>query len=463
MVVIGAGPTGLGAGLRLLELGEKNFRIYDRHPYPGGLATSFRDSQGFWWDIGGHVQFSHYEYFDRLMDSLLPGEWLTHMRESWVWMMDRFIPYPFQNNIHRLPPDAMWECLSGLINVYKNPLCRKPENFYEWMLSTAGSGIVRLFMEPYNFKVWAHHPSEMNVAWVGERVAVTDLTRVVENILKKTDDISWGPNNRFRYPMYGGTGEIWRRAAERIGSGNISLNCNVMSVDTAAHILTLANGEQVGYDHLITTMPLDLFTQISDLPEASKEAARKLKHSTTYIVGVGIEGRPKKEIENKCWLYFPEDNCPFYRVTLFSKYSPRNVPDPARQFSLMAEVSASPFKHVEEGTIIEDVIAGLKNTNMMSESDRIVSTWLHKEAYGYPTPSLERDAALADLQPELMRRNILSRGRFGMWKYEVSNQDHSLMQGVEAANFIVNGTPELTAWYPNIANSPKPYDVPKKI
>ena len=45
IVIIGAGPTGLGAGYRLKELGYKNFQIYDRLPYIGGLASSFTD---FW-------------------------------------------------------------------------------------------------------------------------------------------------------------------------------------------------------------------------------------------------------------------------------------------------------------------------------------------------------------------------------------------------------------------------------
>ena len=68
----------------------------------GGLATSYVDGKGFTWDIGGHVQFSHYDYFDEAMVEFLGADgWLHHERESWVWMRERFIPYPFQNNIRR--------------------------------------------------------------------------------------------------------------------------------------------------------------------------------------------------------------------------------------------------------------------------------------------------------------------------------------------------------------------------
>jgi protoporphyrinogen oxidase len=60
VVILGAGPTGLGAANRLLELGHTNFHIYDRSGQVGGLAASYKDPQGFVWDVGGHVQFSHY-------------------------------------------------------------------------------------------------------------------------------------------------------------------------------------------------------------------------------------------------------------------------------------------------------------------------------------------------------------------------------------------------------------------
>lgn len=105
VAIIGAGPTGIGAALRLLELGERNFLLIDAEAAPGGLASSCVDDQGFTWDMGGHVQFSHYRKFDEYMDlAFAPEGWLWHERESWICTQDRFIPYPFQNNLHRLDP-----------------------------------------------------------------------------------------------------------------------------------------------------------------------------------------------------------------------------------------------------------------------------------------------------------------------------------------------------------------------
>ena len=103
-LIVGAGPTGLGAAWRLDARGAHDWLLVESGHVPGGLARSIVDEHGFTWDLGGHVQFSHYEMFDRLMDELLgPDGWLYHDRESWVWIRDRFVPYPFQLNLHRLP------------------------------------------------------------------------------------------------------------------------------------------------------------------------------------------------------------------------------------------------------------------------------------------------------------------------------------------------------------------------
>ena len=70
----------------------------------------------------------------------------------------------------------------------------------------------------------------------------------------------------------------------------------------------------------------------------------------------------------------------------------------------------------------------LKNGLINRESD-IVSFWRYRAKHGYPIPTIERDTALNAVLPFLESRNIYSRGRFGLWKYEVSNQDHSFMHG----------------------------------
>ena len=451
IVILGAGPTGLGAAHRLQELGISNFVVYEKESYAGGLAASFGDDRGFTWDIGGHVQFSHYGYFDRLMDSLLPGEWLEHERESWIWILERFVPYPFQNNIRNLPKPEMLECLKGLIRVATGPNCHQPANFEDWIQASFGEGIARHFLLPYNFKVWAWPPREMAYHWVGERVAKVDLERVVTNIIEERDDASWGPNNTFRFPKQGGTGEIWRRLACRVAS-HLQLGKAVVSVNPDKREIAFSDGTTDGYDLLISTIPIDLLVRASGL-EHLNGAAAALRHSTVHIAGVGLKGAPPPHLKTKCWMYFPENTSPFYRATVFSNYSPNNVPDAREYWSLMLEVSESPVKAVSRENLMESIVDGLLATRLIESRADIVDTWQFRAGHGYPTPSLERDRALAAIQPELESRSIFSRGRFGAWKYEVSNQDHSLMQGVELIDRLAGEGEEETFNRPGFVNS----------
>jgi protoporphyrinogen oxidase len=172
IVILGAGATGLGAAYRLQELGHQDWDIYEQHDYIGGLATSFRDDKGFTYDVGGHVLFSHYKYYDELIERLLGSNYTEIMRESWIWIMGRFVPYPFQNNIKHLPREQVLECVLGLIEAQRDP--RVSNNFEEWIVSTFGEGIAKHFMLPYNFKVWAHPPDMMSKQWMAERVSVVD-------------------------------------------------------------------------------------------------------------------------------------------------------------------------------------------------------------------------------------------------------------------------------------------------
>ena len=442
IVIVGAGPTGLGSAWRLHELGHRNWALYESANHPGGLASSVVDAQGFTWDLGGHVLFSHYKYFDDAMDTALGDAWIEHVREAWVWIRDRWIPYPFQNNIWRLPNDELIACVNGLLDLQGAPR-ERPQSFRDWLLASFGTGLCDTFMLPYNRKVWAYDPSRLGVGWMGERVATIDLKRILANVVLRRDDVSWGPNSTFRFPRSGGTGAIWKAVSARLPAEKQHFNHTVAAVDVARKQITFADGKAVSYDALISTMPLDhLLRSIPGRADLAGAAAQFV-YSSSHIVGIGMAGAPPADLATKCWIYFPEDAVPFYRATVFSNYSPNNVPTGSPHWSLMAEVSESPDKPVRHESLVADVIEGFLKCGFIDPS-AIVTSWHRRLDHGYPTPWLGRDHLLDPIEKTLRAESVLSRGRFGAWKYEVSNQDHSFMQGVEAAESILSGADEPT-------------------
>ncbi|KAG9675311.1 Udp-Galactopyranose mutase in complex with Udp, partial [Aureobasidium melanogenum] len=480
VLVIGAGPTGLGAAKRLNQINDHSWMIIDSNEVPGGLASTDVTPEGFLYDVGGHVIFSHYKYFDDCINEALPKEtdWYTHQRISYVRCKEQWVPYPFQNNISMLPKEEQVKCIDGMIDAAMEARVSntKPKDFDEWIVRMMGEGIADLFMRPYNYKVWAVPTTKMQCQWLGERVAAPDLKTVTKNVILNKTAGNWGPNATFRFPAEGGTGGIWIAVANTLPQEKTMYgpHATVTKVDADAHTVTLKDGTSIKYGKLISTMSVDFLTEAMgnhDLHQLSKG----LFYSSTHVIGVGIRGHRPERIGDKCWLYFPENDCPFYRATIFSNYSPHNQPVATKKlatmqladgsapestglnegpyWSIMLEVSESTMKPVDADNLLKDCIQGLVNTEMLQPKDEIVSTYHRKFDHGYPTPSLEREGVLKELLPKLKDMDIYSRGRFGAWRYEVGNQDHSFMQGVEAVDAIVNGSVELSLFYPDFVNS----------
>ncbi|KAF8067290.1 cyclin-C1-1 [Scenedesmus sp. PABB004] len=481
VLILGAGPTGLGAATRLHQHGHCDWLLLDQAAEAGGLACTAVTPEGFLFDMGGHVIFSHWAYFDQLLNAALPGgddAWNTLQRVSYVQVKGRWVPYPFQNNISALDEDDQLAAAAAAGG--------RPANFEEWILRTMGRGIADLFMRPYNFKVWACPPAEMQCAWLGERVATVDVRRAIANVVHRRADAGWGPNAVFRFPRRGGTGAIWKAVASLLPRDKQRYGARVVALDADARRVTLEDGSIIGYRQLLSTLPLD--TTLTWL--GRRDWADALVHSSTHIIGVGVRGTCPHG--SKCWLYFPEPTCPFYRATVFSNYADANCPPPDARlptlcradvaaaaapqgagsggggggdrsdgaapgpyWSLMFEVSESRQKPVDAspvllggaGTwpaVVADTLRGALATQLLAPGDEVVSLFHRRLEHGYPTPSLGRDAVLAQALPWLQARGVWSRGRFGSYKYEVANQDHSLMLGVEAADAMLFGTRETT-------------------
>jgi len=438
VAIVGAGPCGLACASELQRLGHGDWMLYERTDHAGGHASSHVDSAGFTWDEGGHVVFSHFGEFDRLLEETLGDDVYEHERSSYVRVDGSWVPYPFQNNLRHLGAEDAYDCLVGLLEA---PGANGAVDFATWMERTFGEGITRRFMRPYNTKVWAMPPEHMSATWIAERVSVVDPKRALRNVLLGLDDVAWGPNNTFRFPRSGGTGEIYRRLAGRLGT-QVEYESELVGIDAVKRELRFADDRTAGYDVLLSTMPLDqLVSCISDAPADVRAAAASLEHNSVWIVGVGCE-RPLTD--DRSWLYFADPSVPFYRATNFAKYSPANVPgaDTARYCSYMTETSYSKHLPRERDGLGDSVVEGLVTTTVLENDTPIVSLHTIDIEYAYPIPTLDRDTALCVVQPWLMERDVYSRGRFGSWRYEIGNMDHAAKMGIDAARFLVEGRPE---------------------
>jgi len=437
IVVVGAGPTGLGAAFRLQEAGYEDYTLYEKEDFAGGLSSSYTDEAGFTWDSGGHVHFSHYPYYDGACTRALGEQgFLSHERKSFIQLMNRLVRYPLQSHLKDLPMEAALECLLGIAEAtYLRSTA--PENFLDWMKGAFGKGVCRLFMEPYNQKVWAHPLEQMSFSWLGERVAVTGLEGALRSILSENGEGRWGPNAMFRYPKEGGTGLLFARLGAIMGD-KLRLGKRLVSVDLAGRGLRFADGAETAYDWLISTIPLDrLVAILSDVPVEVRDAAAGLVHNSCAVVGVGLRGNSPPD---RHWLYFPEDRFPFYRVTYLSNYSSSLVPKERGPYlSLMCETSFPASGPPPTDDIEERAIGGLCSADILSEGDlsEIVSVSKKLLNYAYPVPTSDRDRRLNAVSQYLEPLRILSRGRFGAFKYEIGNMDHSFMQGVEGVNRIL--------------------------
>jgi len=127
----------------------------------------------------------------------------------------------------------------------------------------------------------------------------------------------------------------------------------------------------------------------------------------------------------------------------------------------MTETSSTPQN---QSDIIDHVISGALEGGLLCQEDctNIISRFHRRLSYGYPVPFLERDSLCKPIFKTLEEHCIYSRGRFGSWKYEISNQDHTMMQGVEVIDRILFGTEEVTFHNPAVINSGNHHEISKR-
>jgi len=440
VVIIGAGPGGLGTAWRLAELGFTDFLVLERNSYPGGLAASFQTPEGFIFDIGGHVFFSRDPYFNRVAETLLkPGHELHYQnRNAFVYLMDRTVPYPFQDNIAALPPETQFDILRDLIRPGREKSRNRtaPRNFLSWMHRHFRKTLAGIFMEPYNRKVWAFDLKKMGSYWINDRVSTLDVQAILKRVIYREQTCDWGPNAQFFFPHLG-SGHLFERMTERLAD-KIMYNAEVATIRTGTREIMLTSGQVIPYSHLVSSMPLVDLVRRSQPPGENREhraclkAAAGLRYNSGLIIGLGIDFDIQSD---KHWIYFPEAVYPWFRMTVISNYSPAMTP-PGKS-SLMFDISFNPYRGIT--TQAQDIIPLLKTVNFLPpiETRHITSVFEQRVKYFYPIPTLARDRDLQIINRFFDHLGIFTIGRFGRWRYEEGNMDHAFLQGKATAERIL--------------------------
>ena len=118
----------------------------------------------------------------------------------------------------------------------------------------------------------------------------------------------------------------------------------------------------------------------------------------------------------------------------------------------MAEVCETAHRPADAATLVERTFRALVRDRLIPAGSEVLSRWHRRVEHGYPTPFLGRDQVLNPLLAGLEHHRVYSRGRFGAWKYEVSNQDHSFMQGYEVVDRLLGTGDEVTVHHPERVN-----------
>src|SRR5262252_4931660 len=110
VVILGGGLTGISAAMHL----RAPWVLFEKESRLGGHArTDERD--GYKFDRTGHWLHLRDPAVKQMVDELLPGEMVPIARRARIFSHGALTRYPFQANLHGLPPEVVKECLLGVI------------------------------------------------------------------------------------------------------------------------------------------------------------------------------------------------------------------------------------------------------------------------------------------------------------------------------------------------------------
>ncbi|MEM1204236.1 MAG: FAD-dependent oxidoreductase [Acidobacteriota bacterium] len=438
VVVLGAGMAGLGAVHRLQAEGLVP-EVYDKKTYSGGHAASFvRRGSGryFVFDDGPHISFTQDTRIQDLLADGVDGAYETpHTRVDNLWRGHR-LKHPAICNLHGLPTDLVVAVIDDFAAAASRDDGPEPRNYAEWLERAYGRTFAETFPAVYGRKYHTAPAEAMTTDWLGPRLYRPALAEVLRGALDPTTaDVHYV--SHFRYPTRGGFEAFLRKL---VAAARPRLGREMVTVDPKTRRLTFADGAEVPYHQLVSSLPLpELVPRIVGAPQDVRKAASKLACTTCILVDLAID---RDDVSDHHWTYFYDEDLVFTRVSYPHLLSPHNAPEGTS--TVQAEVYYSE-KYRPLGSVdglataddhIEPVIRDLRRAGVLREDDRI----LLRHASHIPWANIifdhDRPAALERIFSYLDDVGIATAGRYGRWGYHWT--DESFRSGEDAAQSVLD-------------------------
>jgi protoporphyrinogen oxidase len=426
VVILGGGLTGISAAMHL----RSPWVLFEKEARLGGHArTDERD--GYKFDRTGHWLHLRDPAVKELVGRLLPGEMQPVARRARIFSNGVLTRYPFQANLHGLPPEVIKECLLGVIEAARagapaaGAAAAEPANFEEYCLRHFGAGISKHFMIPYNEKLWGVHPREITAAWSSRFVPLPNLEQVVAGAVGAGPG-EMGYNISFLYPKSGGIEIFTRALAGRIRDGAVHTGVSPDLVDWRRREVVVG-GERLPYRAVVASIPLpELLRRMPDLPPEIEEHASRLRCTTLRYLNIGARGTPAADWH---WIYVPERKYPFYRVNVFSTAMPSMAPEGCASIC----VEMSDRGPITDATVA-DVAEALAAAGALRSPNDVVFAERKEIQYAYVVFDQHYYPATQAIFAFLEANRIYPRGRYGAWTYNA--MEDCVLAGREVAATI---------------------------
>ncbi len=453
VVIIGAGPAGLGAAWQLCRQDKARVVVLEKQDQVGGNTGSF-ELAGIPVDFGSHRL--HPACDAHILDDLrklLGDDLLDRPRHGRIRLRGKWIHFPLKpvDLVLRLP----WSFGFGVAcdsvkKFFSGSDHKQAESFATVLRAGLGRTICEDFYFPYARKIWGLEPEVLSAIQARRRVSAGSLGKMVKKVLSAVPGLKPPGSGRFYYLRkgFGQISESIAQAAQDEGAA-LRMGASVTNIDMGnphkVHVRINDNDEIIEADYVWSTIPLAILSKVvSPKPDqAVYQAADSLPSRAMVLVYLVLEQSQFTPFDAH---YFPEAHIKLTRLSEPKNYSARS--EPADCTVLCGEVPCQVGDDVWNAT--DDQLGDLMRDALLQSGlpvrcqvRQVVSCRLPHAYPVYLTGYEKHFQTLDDWSSTL--DHILTFGRQGLFAHD--NTHHALAMAYAAVDCLsADGTFDQAGW-----------------